>query len=201
MVPREAESGGTSAAWDPEEGRRVQARDPEALGRLFERHFDRLFALAHRLTGSHAAAEDVVQEAFLRLHRSAGRLDPARDPGAWLTTIVVNLCRDRWRSGAHRIERRSAPLDAAALGGALPSAPASDEPEAVLLRSERERLVHEALLELPPDLREVVVLRDWQGLGHEEIAALCGISHAAARKRYSRGLERLGALLEEVIEP
>ncbi len=176
---------------------RVRARDPEALGRLFDAHFDRLYGLAYRLTGARPAAEDVVQDVFLRLHRSADRLDPNRDPGAWLVTITVNLCRDLWRSGAHRVARRSLAIGDESVPASNPPGPAAAEPEQDVLRRERERLVQEALLRLPEDQRAAVVLRDWYGLDHDRIAEVTGTTHAAARKRYSRALERLAQLLRE----
>lgn len=180
---------------------RVRARDPEALGRLFDAHFDRLFGLVHRLTGARATAEDVLQEVFLRLHRSADRLDPGRDPGAWLVTIAVNLCRDHWRSGAYRASRRSVPIGDEAVPASNPPAPASAQPDEQVLRLERERLVQDALMRLPEDQRTAVLLRDWYGLDHEQIATATGTSHAAARKRYSRALERLAELLRETLAP
>jgi RNA polymerase sigma-70 factor (ECF subfamily) len=189
-----------AGAADPGLVARARARDPEALGVLFDLHIDRLYGLAYRLTGARVVAEDLVQDTFLRVHRGIESLDPARDPGPWFTAILVNLVRDRWRSGAQRIARASSPLgDDGTPGGAAPHASAGDEPEQRMLDRERERLVQEALLRLPDDLRALIVLRDWQGLGHEEIADLLGVSHAAARKRYSRALERLARLLKETI--
>jgi RNA polymerase sigma-70 factor (ECF subfamily) len=174
---------------------RVRARDPEALGAFFERYFDRVYGLAFRLLGDRAAAEDAAQEVFLKVHRAADRLDPARDPDPWLLTITTNVCRDLWRSGAHRLSRRSSSIDDnPAVGGALASPGKS--PEAELLAGERQRLVQDAITRLPENLREAVVLREYQGLGYDEIASMLGINEAAARKRYSRALAELGRLLK-----
>src|SRR5205814_249964 len=76
---------------------RARDRDPEALAAFFEAYFDRIYALVYRLLGNRAAAEDVTQEVFLKVHRAVDRLDPQRDPGAWLSTIAYNACRDLWR--------------------------------------------------------------------------------------------------------
>lgn len=193
-MPGEAGGQAGTAAPDRAEIEGVIARDPVALGRFFERWFDRVFGLAYRLLGDRAMAEDITQDVFLRVHRAAHTLDPERDPGPWMMTITHNLCRDVWRSGAYRMARASAPLDdphgvAATLGGP------GDTPEVALLRKERERLVREALQSLPEPLRVAVVLHDWAGLGHEEIGRLTGIEHAAARKRYSRALTALARTL------
>jgi RNA polymerase sigma-70 factor, ECF subfamily len=177
---------------------RVRARDPEALGAFFERYFDRVYWLAYRLLGERAAAEDAAQDVFLKVYRAADRLDPERDPEPWLLTITTNVCRDHWRSGAHQLSRRSSSIDDnPAVGGALASAGKS--PEGELLAGERERLVQDAITRLPENLREAVVLREYQGLGYDEIAKMVGINEAAARKRYSRALAELGRLLKGLI--
>ncbi|MBU0741257.1 RNA polymerase sigma factor [bacterium] len=175
--------------------RRVRARDPEALAALFEYGFDRIYGLAARMLGNREQAQDVIQEVFLRVHRSAHRLDAEREPLPWLRQITVNLCRDLWRSAGARGDRQTVSLDEHAdLGATLPSDAAPTD--AAVLATERERLVQHALGELPPQLREVVLLRDYETLEHDQIAALVGASGAAVRKRYSRALARLSELLE-----
>ena len=72
-----------------------------------------------------------------------------------------------------------------------------DDPERALLGAERERLVREAIADLPEPLRAVVLLYDYQGLNHQEIARVLNVNHAAARKRYSRALAALGKRLKE----
>jgi RNA polymerase sigma-70 factor, ECF subfamily len=175
---------------------RVRNRDPEALAAFFERYFDRVYGLVYRLLGNRAQAEDMAQEVFLKVHRAADRIDPMRDPMPWLMTITHNACRDLWRSNAWKLTRRSASLD-----GDSPLAETlsrgTNDPERDLLASERERLVQEALLKLPDPLRVAILMHDYQGLGHGEIAALTGVNHAAARKRYSRALAALARLLED----
>ena len=180
---------------DPAVLERVRNRDPEALGMLFERYFDAVYALAYRLLGERPAAEDAASEVFLKVYRAAHQLDANRDPAPWLMTIATNVCRDLWRSGAYRMSRRvAAALDEPAVEARLTSG--VNEPERDTLARERDRLVHEALQQLPPQLRAAVVLHDWQGMSHQEIAAALGLEHAAARKRYSRALAALAKLLE-----
>jgi RNA polymerase sigma-70 factor (ECF subfamily) len=174
---------------------RLRARDPDALGRFFERYVDHVFGLAHRLLGDREAAQDLTQEVFLKVYRAASQLDPGRDPTPWVTAITCNACRDVWRSGAYRMGRRSDSIeDDPSVSGRL--APGTNDPERDAIAGERERIVQEALQEMPPQLREVIVLHDWQGLDHREIASLLGIGHAAARKRYSRALGALAARLD-----
>jgi RNA polymerase sigma-70 factor (ECF subfamily) len=177
----------------------VRARDPEALGAFYERYFDRVYGLAYRLLGDRAAAEDAAQDVFLKMHRAADRIDPDRDPEPWLLTITTNVCRDLWRSGAHRMSRRSTSIDEDPVTGGMALPSPGKSPEGELLASERERLTQEAITRLPENLREAVILREYQGLGYDEIARMLGINEAAARKRYSRALAELGRHLKGLI--
>jgi len=172
----------------------VRARAPEALGAFFDHYFGLVFGLSFRLLGDRTQAEDLTQEVFYKVHRAAHRLDPNRDPAPWITAIVYNACRDLWRSGAHRMGRKSDTIDDPAIALRLTG---DNEPERDLLARERERLVQEALGELPEEARAIVLMHDYHGLGHTEIAEIMGVEHAAARKRYSRALAALGRLLKE----
>jgi RNA polymerase sigma-70 factor (ECF subfamily) len=173
----------------------VCARSPEALAIFFEHYFDLVFGLTLRLLGHRAQAEDVTQEVFYKVHRAAHRLDPARDPAPWLTAIAYNACRDLWRSGAYRLDRRSGSLDDPEVAPRLTGG--TNDPERDLIARERERLVQDAIGSLSEEARAIVLMHDYQGLNHMEIAEILGIEHAAARKRYSRALATLGRLLKE----
>ena len=174
----------------------VRRRDPAALDAFFEHYFDRVYSIVARLLGDRAAAEDAAQEVFLKIHRAAHTIDPARDPGAWVATIATNVCRDFWRSSPYRMARKSASIeDTPGLSDRLPSGAADPEEDA--LASERTRLVREAVMELPDHYREVVVLRDYDNRSYEEIAAIAGANETAVRKRYSRALAELGRLLRK----
>ena len=176
---------------------RVRERDSHALSTFFEFYFDRVYGLAYRLLGDHASAEDVTQDVFQKVHKAAPQLDTSRDPGPWLMTITHNACRDHWRSKAFKLGRKSQSLeDTEGLVETL-AAPGENADEA-LVREERARKVQAAILKLPEDLRSVVILHDYQGLGHEEIAMMIGATHVATRKRYSRALGRLAALLKDL---
>ena len=195
---QDATSAGDSGASLPRETLvGVRNGDAAALSAFFEFSFDRVYSLAARLLGDRAAAEDAAQEVFLRVHRAANRLDPDRSPLPWLTVITYNVCRDVLRSRKREVAR-SVPIDGDAEGTGLPSG--DPDPEAAALAGERDRLVQEALTRLPEELREVVVLRDYHGMRHDEIAELVGASHAAVRKRYSRALATLADDLRGIFD-
>ena len=193
-----------------EELEAVRARQPRALEAFFERHFDRVYSLAYRLTGDDQMAQDVTQDVFWKVHRAIHQLDPKRDPRPWIHTITYNTCREIWRSGAHRMRTRSVSInerqESGPKGTEFPSPndsatfPRDANPEEVRLAAERERAVQQAILQLPENLRVTVLLHDYEGLGHEQVAAVTGISHAAARKRYSRAISELSKILRTWLE-
>lgn len=189
-----APSAAATAGLDRATLERVRAREPEALGIFYDRYMDLVYGLASRLLGNRTLAEDATSEVFLKVHRAADRLDSARDPAPWLVTITTNVCRDLWRSSAYRASRRAADVHDPLVAASLSSG--RDEPEQDAVRSERERIVQQALLELPAPLRESILLHDYQGLDHRQVADALHIAHDAARKRYSRALAALAKSLE-----
>jgi RNA polymerase sigma-70 factor, ECF subfamily len=181
-----------------EELLRVRDRDEAALGRFFDRYFTHVFGLVQRLLRDETMAEDATQEVFLKVHRAIDRLDPERDPAPWLTTIAYNVCRDRWRSSADKMDRQSSSIeDQPGLSNRLGDSGLTPEENTLVL--ERQKLVQDAISRLPESQREVVVLHDYEGLTHDEIAQMVGASHAAIRKRYSRALSALADLLKETL--
>ncbi len=156
------------------------------VGALYEQHWRAMVRLAVLLVDDRASAEDVVQDAFVALHR---RADALRDPEAavaYLRVSVVNLSRSALRR--RMVARKH--LKVAEPEG---TASAADH---VLLRDEH-RQVMAAVRQLPRGQREVLVLRYWMGLTHREIAAELGISEGAAKSQASRGLAKVEKLLGE----
>ena len=171
-------------------------RDRAALAQFFELYFDRVYDLLFRLVANEAVAEDLAQEVMVKVQRSASSLDPTRDPWRWLVTIAINTCRDHWDAEAVRQRGRHRELFEDE-GDALAAPREADDPSALSITREEARLVQESIREMPSPMRAVVVLRDYEGLSHEEIADTLGVSAVAARKQYSRGLALLGQLLKE----
>jgi RNA polymerase sigma factor (sigma-70 family) len=168
----------------------VCRREPRSLALLFRAYFPEVYSLAYRLLGDRHLAEDITQEVFLKVHRSAHGYDPGRDPGPWLTTITYNACRDLWRSRAYKLRMRSRSVDEEEQG-VVPLPDPGPDPERAMIRGEDEARVQAAILSLPEEQRAIVLLHDYKGMNHEEISRLIGVSHAAVRKRYSRALKTL----------
>ena len=145
----------------------------------------RLFALAYRMLGSRAEAEDALQEGFLRLH-AAGR-ETVRDPLAWLVTVVTRLCLDRLRNLAAERAAYAGPWLPEPLVDAVPP-PDADAAD----RTDDLSLAFTLLLErLAPEERAAFLLHEALGQGHTEIATALGRSEAASRQLLHRARRRL----------
>jgi RNA polymerase sigma-70 factor (ECF subfamily) len=164
--------------------------DDEALRSLVQAYHDRVYRFGVRVCRDRFDAEDAVQEAFQKLAR---RPDVQRDPGvlAWLMTTIRHTCQRMLRPFARaraRLGERTDDLDAVAS-----TAPG---PDAALERWRLVRAVHEALTALAPAYREVILLRDLEGLSGDEVCQALGLSEAAMKSR----LHRARALVRERLE-
>ena len=152
-------------------------------------HLDAAFNYARWLTKSDADAEDVVQDAAVRALRyfSSFRKEDAR---AWLLTIVRNTWYARFSKAGHA-ERHQVS------DGMTHERPDEQlDPEALVIQQQAVERVHRAIEELPADFREVLVLRELEGLSYKEIAAVIGTPIGTVMSRLARGRERLLAVLE-----
>src|SRR5687768_4565872 len=156
--------------------------DPQTA--LFEKHRPRLFGLAYRMLGTPADAEDVLHDAWLRLH--AQDLTALDDPEAWLVTVTTRLALDRLRRAKAEREHYIGPW--------LPEplVPESEQPDATLERDESLTLSFLLLLErLGPEERAAFLLHEVFDYSHAEAAAILGIAEDACRQRVHRAKARL----------
>jgi RNA polymerase sigma-70 factor (ECF subfamily) len=151
-------------------------------------HLNAAYNLARWLTRNDHDAEDVVQDAYLRALRFFGgfRGDDGR---AWLLAIVRNTCYDFLRS--HRPQELTEAFDEE-----VHTAVDTDQsPETVLIRRADQAMVRRAVETLPLPLREVIILRELEGLSYKEIADAAGIKIGTVMSRLSRARARLQQLL------
>jgi RNA polymerase sigma factor (sigma-70 family) len=171
--------------------RTLRVRAPTALVtdvdalvvRLFEQEGRSLVRLVRLFVDDRNAAEDLVQEGFIRLARSAHRIDDESKAAAYLRSIVLNLARDHNRRGLVSL-RHHLPLD---------DRRASSEDDLVL--EDDQQQVIDALRELPHRQRDCVVLRYYEELGIDAIAASLGISRNSVKTHLTRGLASMERLL------
>ena len=156
---------------------------------LFEREGQSLVRLARLFVDDRNAAEDLVQEAFIRLARSAHRIQDESKAAPYLRSIVLNLARDNNRRGLVSL-RHHLPLD---------DRRASTEDE-IELREDQQQVI-EALRDLPHRQRNALVLRYYEELGIDDIAAAMGISRNSVKTHLQRGLAALEQRLGSAIDP
>jgi RNA polymerase sigma factor (sigma-70 family) len=146
---------------------------------MYEREAHSLVRLARLFVDDRNAAEDLVQEAFIRLARAAGRIEDHSRAAAYLRSIVLNLARDHNRRGLVSLRHHLPSRD---VGGIV-----EDE---ITLRDDQRRVIH-ALRTLPHRQRDCLVLRYYHELGIEAIADTLGVSANSVKTHLRRGMEAL----------
>jgi RNA polymerase sigma-70 factor, ECF subfamily len=164
---------------------RCRRGDPGAFEEIYRRHAPRVYSLAYRLTGSLADAEDLLQEAFLLIHRKLDSFKGDSALGTWIYRLATNCCVDFLRSRQHREDQATDTLDEA-----LPPTPRATG----ALRVEHLDL-ERAIARLPPGYRSAFVLHDVEGFGHNEVAAMLGIAEGTSKSQVHKARMRLRDLL------
>ncbi len=166
---------------------RLRARDATAFRVLVDRHMPVLLGVARRILRDEAEAEDVVQEAFVRLWQNGAGLDIG-DAGVrpWLRRVVTNQCIDRIRAG-----RRTDVTDE------IPEQPVQATQFTNLARNDMSARVTHALQELPERQRQALVLFHFEGLSQNEVAAALSVSDEAVESLLSRARRTLRTTLKD----
>ena len=163
---------------------RVARGDRQAFRLLSQRHVRAALALARRISGNDAGAEEIVQEAFLRVWIHAPRWRPEAAFRTWLYRIVINLTLNE--------RRRPSGLPLAAAGDSPDPAPG---PDVALAARERDRLVSAAIEALPPRQRAAIVLTYHDGLSNAETAEVLDTSLSSVETLLVRAKRTLRAAL------
>ena len=168
---------------------RVARGDEPAYRMLTRRHLPAMLGLARRILGNTADAEDVAQEAMLRVWTHAPRWQPLAAFRTWLTRVVVNLCLDR--------KRRARWVALEAAGELVDPAPGAAE---TAEHDEREQQLAVAIAELPARQRAAIVLTYSEGMSNAQVADILGTSVSAVETLLVRGKQNLRARLVHVID-
>jgi RNA polymerase sigma factor (sigma-70 family) len=162
----------------------VRDGDVDRLSVLFERYHRPLFGFFYRMGGNRAAAEDLVQDVFVRVLKYRRTF---RDEGsfeAWLFHIA--------RNARHDFVRRHPGMDT--IDNGFDVAATAPGPATALERREDVGLLQEALRRLPADKRELIVLARYRGMNYEQLAALTGADAGTVRVRLHRAMRQLGKI-------
>lgn len=160
--------------------------DADAARALIDRYRRPLAAVLQRALNAPADVDDVFQETWIRVVRSAHRYDPDQRFSNWLFAIAWNLVKDRW---SRRVEHVDTDLSA------MPSPARS--PEELAVAEERARRVRELVARLPERLSQAILLRYFEELSEKEVADRLGVPIGTVKSRLHHGLKKLAAAAKE----
>ena len=170
----------------------VRKGDVEQFGRLFDRYHQRLFEFFYRLTGDPTSSEDLVQDVFLRMLKYRRGFGPESEFRPWMYQIARRARIDRFNS---RWGEAVLPQDGVEN---VQSLPCRDRPDQLLEQSEQAVFLQRALLQLPEDKREILVLARFQEMKYEQIAALLNLEVGTVKVRVHRAIVELREILTKM---
>ena len=174
---------------------RALSGDAEAFGEIVRRWERRIFALSYGMLGREEEARDATQETFLAAFRSLRGFRGEAKVSSWLHRIAVNQCITRQRRASVRGE--TALEDETEADGASYSAPAHESPALAAESRERRQIVRRAVQALPVELRQVIVMKEFEELTFQEIADALGIPLSTVKSRLYTALKQLRLRLEK----
>ncbi len=182
--------------------RRIKEGDMEALRELIETHQHRVIGTVAKMLGDDSDAEDIAQQVFIRLWKSAGRYEPTAKFTTWLFKITRNLVfnelRRRKRHPATSLDR---PLDASEPERTLQIADSSVKaPDTTLLDDEMQAAIQRAIDELPETQRMAIVLRRYEDISYEEIGEILDLSVPAVKSVLFRARTELREKLKQYLD-
>jgi RNA polymerase sigma-70 factor, ECF subfamily len=184
---------------------RYQKGDVAAFAELVARHEKRLWNFIRRFVADGATAEDLLQEVFMRVVKSAAEWQPSAKFSTWLLTIARNLCTDNARRGAVRRAESLDQTPGVASDGSGPHridrlAAADGNAEKAAMNREIAVRVDAAVTDLPSEQREVFLMREVMDMSFAEIAQATGASEPTVKSRMRYALERLRGALHELAD-
>lgn len=179
---------------------RAREGDKNAQGRLVQLWYKRIYNFAFKFFFDHDLAMEVAQKTFISMHKNIQGLQEVSRFRSWLYTITVNYCREEIRK---RKSNRSSSLHDLRPGESEESyrwevsSSRNENPERQLRHSELSDLLQQCLKELSDEQREVVIMKEYEGLKFREIAEALNISENTVKSRMYYGLEGLKRILEK----
>jgi len=177
---------------------RVARGEVQAFARLYDRNARSVVNFAHRFVQDRARAEELTQEIFVKLHRSASSYEPRAKFKTFLFRIAAHHCLNERRRGEYRVETVStAPKEDAPLRE-MP-APAAESPDEALVGRDLESALAEALQTLPPRERAAFTMCRFEGLPYREIAEVLDATEPAVKSLIHRATVAVARKLEPVL--
>jgi RNA polymerase sigma-70 factor (ECF subfamily) len=178
---------------DPDLVRQARQGDRSAFKRLYEENRERVYNLAFYMLGDAVWAEDTLQTVFLKAYRGLHRFQFRSEFGTWVYRIALNECLNQLRGRRARI----VPIES--LFGSAEEADSRPSPDSEHFERQRAEIVRRAVMDLSPKLRAVVVMKYFEGLSYDEMAAMLGCSPGTVASRMNRALLKVEQRLRPVI--
>ena len=170
---------------------RIRDGDMEAFRCLVEAHQARVVGTISKMLGSDAEAEDLAQQVFIRIWKSAPRYRPTAKFTTWLFRITRNLVFNELRRKRHFVDQADEMPE--------PAVRRDQEPDKVLMEGELQSAIQNAIDQLPESQRLAIILRRYEGMAYEEIAAVMGTSVPAVKSILFRARAELRERLEKYL--
>ena len=178
---------------------RIAARDTAALAELYDRHSRLLFGLILRIVRDRGEAEEILQEAFVRVWARTDMYDAQiGGPLPWIVRVARNCAIDRLRARRVRATVDATAIDLPAIEAAAP-ATGIQSPEAAVLFAERRRTLTDALAGLPAEQRQLIEAAFFEGYTHSELAQRLGLPLGTVKTRIRIGMIAIRKRLEHAI--
>ncbi len=179
---------------------RLREGDEEAIEQVVQEHGPKLLAVARRITKNEEDAQDVLQESFLMARRGIAKFDGRSKLGTWLYRIVVNAALMRLRKRSRIRERSVGDMQPDGISSPARPGDTTPKPEAAAEQKELRDLVLNKIAELSEDFKNVVLLRDIEGLNTQETADALGITPGNVKIRLHRARQALRELLDPYVQ-
>jgi RNA polymerase sigma factor (sigma-70 family) len=180
---------------------KAKTGDVTAQGRLVQLWYKRMYNFAFKFFADHDLAMEAAQKTFIAVHKNIEALQDVSRFKSWLYTIAANQCRDELRK---RKSARTTSLNQVMGNGEGEQSPVWEvsvnrfgNPESKLLQHELADILQKALLKLPEEQREVLIMKEYEGLKFREIAEVLSISENTAKSRLYYGLESMRKILKQ----
>lgn len=173
----------------------VLAGDRDAYAELVRRYWPRIRSALARMLGPGADVDDLAQESFVRAYYALGSFDPAYRFSTWLYQIAFNLAINHNRKRRRELTVGVDAVAADTFFASIPDAEPSGQPEAATAARDMGARLWQAVADLPPDAREIVIMRHVLELSYQEICAATGLPMGTVKSRLERARNRLAGAL------
>lgn len=176
--------------------------DTAIYTKLIERHFNKAYQIAYGILRQHEDAEEVVQDSFVKMHKVLHDFRGDSHFTTWMYRIVTNYAKNRYRWNKRRGSKKNvsinAPIDGGDSGDLVLELPGKEmNPNKASSYNELEKGVYQHLQDISPLYREVLILRNLDGLSYEEISTILDCKIGTVKSRIARGRDELRRRLKK----